>query len=653
MSMKQVFGPVSVEIEGELARVIIDNPPVNATSQAVRQGLWDAVNCVDQSSVNLALLSCAGRTFVAGGDITEFSAPPAEPHLNDVTRAIEEARVPWAALMHGSVFGGGLELALACRYRFALENTRFALPEVTLGLVPGAGGTQRLPRIAGVPFATEMVTTGAPVDAMRLKNAGVLDGFITDLHDDPRLWIETHGARSASLPVHASDPGPGWFEDQREVVKRRAKGAEAPLLNLDAIELSVNDTLETGLAKERALHLNLRQSAQSKALRYAFFAERNTHKLPELKIAVPRALASICVVGGGLMGAGIAVACLLKGYPVVLLERDDAACQAAHDRIADILTESVKRGKISEDAMVETLGKLTTSPDYSQCARCDLAVEAVFEDLEVKRQVVEQLAVHMAPEAIIATNTSYLDPRKIFESVPGQDRCIGLHFFSPAHIMKLVEVVPMSVTTMDVTATGFALVKALGKTGVFSGICEGFIGNRMLAAIRRAADGVLAEGATPAEVDRAMRAYGMPMGPYELQDRTGLDIAWGNRKRARAQNPDIGYIPIADTLCEAGRFGRKSGAGWYDYPDPKSGPVESDFVRDTILEYIRENGSARQDFSPEDIQEKLTGALVQEGQAILDEGVARNASDIDVVQLLGYGFPRWRGGPMHAGQTRQ
>jgi len=645
--MTDNFGPVAVTLEEELARVVIDNPPVNATSQAVRRGLWQAVRHINSSDATLALLTCAGRTFVAGGDITEFSAPPVEPHLNDVAHAIATARVPWVAMMHGSVFGGGLELALACRYRFALKATRFALPEVNLGLIPGAGGTQRLPRIANVRFAAELATSGTPVDVNRMLAARALDGTVETIQDDPRDQIAALEPRSSELPEYATAPGAEWWEDERPKVNARAKGAEAPLHNLDAVAWSVTEPLDAGLAKERALHLELRQSQQSKALRYGFFAERETHKLPELTGVIPRPLSHICVVGGGLMGAGITVACLLKGFSVTLLERDAAASVAAQDRVAVILGESVKRGKISEAMRDDYLARLQTSPDYSLSAACDLAIEAVFEDLGTKQDVVRSLAAHMAQEAIIATNTSYLDPRDIFEGSPGPERFLGLHFFSPAHIMKLVEIVPLPDTMPEVTTTGFALVKALGKTGVQTGICEGFIGNRMLAAYRRAADQCLADGMMPHDVDEAMRAYGMPMGPFELQDRTGLDIAWGNRKRARAQNPEMEYIPIADTLCEAGRFGRKSGAGWYDYSDARSGPVEAEFVRTAIETYLGETGRQKALLSPEMIQSRLIGALTAEGADILAEGIARSGADIDIVQRLGYGFPKWRGGPMY------
>lgn len=393
------------------------------------------------------------------------------------------------------------------------------------------------------------------------------------------------------------------------------------------------------------------QAEQSRALQYADLAEEKASQLAELTGVEPKPISQIGIVGGGLMGCGIAVASLLAGYQVNLLEMSDEIAQQAKERIGDILSQSVKRGKLSEESYPDILSKLLVSSDYQDCKECDLAIEAVFEDLEVKIEVARKLASVMTADAIIVTNTSYLNPNDIFKGLPEQKRFLGLHFFSPAHIMKLVEIIPLTSTSADILATAFAFNKSLGKVAVPSGICEGFIGNRMLARYRRTADQLLVEGALPQEIDTAMRAYGMPMGPYGLQDRTGLDIAWGNRKRSRAHLSAKDYIPIADTLCEAGRFGIKSGAGWYDY-DEDGSKSPSKFVTSVILDYSHSIRVKRRSLSESEIQKRIMLALTEEGHALLKEGIARQASDIDVVQLLGYGFPRWRGGPMYE-LTRQ
>lgn len=393
------------------------------------------------------------------------------------------------------------------------------------------------------------------------------------------------------------------------------------------------------------------QAEQSRALQYADLAEEKASQLAELSGVEPKPISQIGIIGGGLMGCGIAVASLLAGYQVTLLEMSDEKARQATERIGDILLQSVKRGKLSEESYPDTLSRLLVSSDYEDFKECDLAIEAVFEDLEVKIEVARMLASIMARDAIIVTNTSYLNPNDIFKGLPEQKRFLGLHFFSPAHIMKLVEIIPLTSTSAEILATAFAFTSSLGKVAVPSGICDGFIENRMLARYRRTADQLLVEGALPQDIDTAMRTYGLPIGPYELQDRTGLDIAWGNRKRSRTHLSDKDYVPIADTLCEAGRFGIKTGAGWYDY-DQDGAKSSSEFVASVILDYSFSIGVKRQPLSKVEIQKRIMLALTEEGHTLLKEGIARQASDIDVVQLLGYGFPRWRGGPMYE-LTRQ
>ncbi|AVX05675.1 3-hydroxyacyl-CoA dehydrogenase [Maritalea myrionectae] len=644
---------VRVDIQDQVARVEINNPPVNATGQAVRQGLLDAVAQIEQAGANAAIVYGAGRTFVAGGDISEFGKPPQLPHLPDVYQAIEDSSVPWIAAVHGTTLGGGFELAMACAFRLAQKGTRFGLPEVNLGLVPGAGGSQRLPRLIGVDAAIDLATTGKMIDADELQELGGLDGIF---EGDP---LEAGLAFAADLParptkVSARDVAPvgsDYFAQKHAEIKKRAKGQSSPLDNLKAIEWAATLPFTEGQPKERQLHLDLRDSTQSQALRHVFFAERAVSKPKAIEGGTPIEINTICVVGGGLMGAGIAFACLQAGYRVILIERDDDAAKAGQDRIAGLIEGGIKRGKISDEKAVKLRSALSVSSDYAASASADLAIEAVFEDLAVKQAVFQSLAAHMRNDAILATNTSYLDPTDIFQGIQNPARFIGLHFFSPAHIMKLLEIVKLPTTSKDVLATGFDLGKRLRKVGVLSGICDGFIGNRILSAYRRQADYLLMDGCTPRQIDRAMRDFGMPMGPYELQDLTGLQIAWANRKRQAATRPaEERYVRIGDLLCEAERFGQRSQKGWYQYEEGDRTPQDDPFVTDLITEEAARAGVTRRDFTDQDIVDRLMAVMINEGALIVEEGVAERDLDVDLVKIHGYGFPRWRGGPMHYGE---
>ena len=652
---------VTTELVDDILHVTIDNPPVNATSQAVRQGLMEAV--AEASGARAVLLRCAGRTWIAGGDMAEFDAPAQAPDLPDVVAAIEASPAPWVALLHGTVLGGGLEIALGCAYRIAQNGTRFGLPEVTVGLIPGAGGSQRLPRLIGFDLACDMATTGKMVDAQSFLEAGGLDLLTDDLNTAAKELIADLASRrppsppageggAAPTPISARPcpaPDPATLKATRARLQKSAKGAKAPFHNLDALLWACETDFAEGQRRERELHLKLRQSPESKALRHAFFAERAAAKPAAVKGASPRAVETVAIVGGGLMGAGIAASMLFAGLKVVLIEVSPEAAAAGRGRVERILEGAVKRGKIDMSNMTCLQSNLTVSDDYAAAQNADLGLEAVFEDLAVKQQVIARLAAALPLGAILATNTSYLNPHAIFEGVKNPARCLGLHYFSPAHIMKLVEVVALDTTSPDTLATAFALAKRQKKSPVLSGVCDGFIGNRMLAAYRRAADYLLADGALPAQIDAAMRGFGMPMGPYELQDLTGLQIGWANRKRlAPTRSPAERYIPIADQLCEMGRFGQRSGRGWYLY---EGGKQEDPEVEAMIRYYRKAEGIPPQRFSSCQISSRLLAALINEGERILEEGIAASAGDIDVVQMLGYGFPRWRGGPMHYGST--
>ncbi len=639
---------VTTKMVEDILHVTINNPPVNATSLAVRQGLMEAVE--QAKNARAVLLRCEGRTFIAGGDMTEFDKPAEAPLLPDVVAAIEASPAPWVALLFGTVLGGGLEIALGCSHRIALCGTRFALPEVSIGLIPGAGGSQRLPRLVGFELACDMATTGKMVDAEVFKKAGGVDILTNDLERAARVFLFDLPEKPTQISARPCPrPDPGFIEATRAKLAKSAKGAKAPFHNLDALLWASETNFKTGQPRERKLHLDLRQSPESKALRHAFFSERAAAKPAVIKGAAPREISEVAIVGGGLMGAGIAASMLFAGLKVVLLEVSVEAAEAGRCRVNTILEGAVKRGKLDVSNKTRLQRQLITSDDYSAAQNADLGLEAVFEDLAVKQEVIAKLAAALPTDAILATNTSYLDPHAIFKEIKNPARCLGLHYFSPAHIMKLVEVVALEGTAPETLTTAFALAKRQKKSPVLSGVCDGFIGNRMLAAYRRAADYLLADGAMPSQIDTAMRGFGMPMGPYELQDLTGLQIGWANRKRlAPTRSPAERYIPIADQLCELGRFGQRAGRGWYGY----EGGKQEDPEVEAMIRYYREaEGITPQSYSSCQISSHLMAALINEGQRILEEGIAATAGDIDVVQMLGYGFPRWRGGPMHYGDA--
>lgn len=637
---------VSVDFKGDVAWVTVDNPPVNATSTGVRKGLADAVDAVQKARV--AVLCCAGRTFIAGGDMSEFDAAPAEPHLPDVVQKIEDSNVPFIACMHGNVLGGGFEIAMACAWRIAAPGTSFGLPEVNVGLIPGAGGTQRLPRLVGMEAAIDIACSGKILKAEEMANLGGIDLIA----DNPTAAALDFVANLPKRPAPVSQRPVGEFasdllETSRQALKRTARGQQSPLENLTALSWS-SEPFADAQPKERARHLALRQSPESRALRYAFFAERKVARPTMIAGVTPRDISRIAVVGGGLMGAGIATAALNGGLSVTLIERDTEAAAAAHDRVEGLLKGAVKRGKMSEAQLQERLSAFRAVDSYSEAADVQLAIEAVFEDLSVKQQVFAELARHMQRDAILATNTSYLSPVEIFAGIENQSRCIGLHFFSPAHVMKLLEVVHTPQTSPEVVATGFALGKRLRKVSVLSGICDGFIGNRMLAAYRREADYLLADGALPYQVDQAMRAFGMPMGPYELQDLTGLQIAWANRKRnAATRDPNERYVTIADQLCEMGRLGQRTGKGWYRYEEGHREPIRDPEVEALIESHSADQGITRRAYAQDEIVSRILAVLANEGALIIQQGIAESAEAVDMVQIHGYGFPRWRGGPMN------
>ncbi len=643
------MNPVFYHNDSGRAWVTIDNPPVNATSQAVRAGLIEAIASAERDNCRTGVIVCLGRTFVAGGDISEFGKPPQEPHLPDVYWQLEQSPVIWAVALHGTVLGGGFELAMAAHVRVATSGTRFGLPEVNLGLVPGAGGTQRLPRLVGAELAADLASSGRMIDAQTLFDAGGLDAVV---EDDLEGYIGKLLDSASSHPLTTSERNilpvaDDYFTSLASAVDKKAKGAKAPQLNIDAVKWAMETDFIEGQSRERQLHLALRDSEQSIALRHAFFAERLVSKPAAIKEVTAAKVEHITVVGGGLMGAGISAACLAAGLNVHLIEVDDNAVAAANERVKGLLQGALKRGKITQAGFEAQYNAFSCGDDYRAAANTDIAIEAVFEDMQVKQNVFAELARHIRADAILATNTSYLNPEEISTDIKNPQRVVGLHFFSPAHIMKLLEIVDTKETSAQALATAFSLAKRIKKVAVLSGVCDGFIGNRMLAAYRRQGDYLLADGATPQQIDAAMRAYGMPMGPYELQDLTGLQIGWANRKRqAPTRAATERYVTIADQLCEKERFGQRSGSGWYQYESDRK-PVVDQEVEQLIQHYSNQNGIQRRTFTQQEIQNSMIAVLANEGARILEEGIAERALDIDMVKIHGYGFPRWRGGPMH------
>ncbi|MCA0343095.1 MAG: enoyl-CoA hydratase/isomerase family protein [Proteobacteria bacterium] len=645
---------VSIISENGIAVVTIDNPPVNALSQALRQALVEAVAKLDaDAAVKAVVLICAGRTFIAGADVSEFGKPPQPPHLPDVVATIEGARKPWVAAIHGSALGGGLEVALGCAWRVAVASASLGLPEVKLGIIPGAGGTVRLPRLIGPAAAVELVTSGSPVDAKKAEGLGLVDAVIEgDLLAGAIAFANGAAGKTRPEPISSRAVAPveaGFWEGAEKAVAAKAKREAAPLRALASVRRASETDFASAMAFERETFLDLRGSQQASALRHVFFAERAAPRPPELAGITPRDIRSAAAIGGGTMGAGIAAALRDAGLPVILIERDAAAVERGLANVRAIYDGSVKRGRMTQAIADARMAGVAGSGDYGLLADTDLIIEAVFEDLSVKRAVFEKLSAVCRPDAVLATNTSYLDPDAIGEGIAHPERFLGLHFFSPAHIMKLLEIVPTGTTAPDVLATGFALARLLGKIPVRAGICDGFIGNRILKVTRAQAERLLLSGATPAAVDAAMRAFGLPMGPFEAQDLGGLDIAAFQRKAARERG-EMPFAPVADRLCALERYGQKTGGGWYDYQPGDRAPKPSDTVAAIIAEAAESR--AQRAWDEAGIVDAILLPMVNEATRILEEHVAFRAADIDLVKIHGYGFPRWRGGPMHYAEGR-
>jgi 3-hydroxyacyl-CoA dehydrogenase len=645
------MSPVDYRRAGAVAVITFTNPPVNSFSYAVRAALVAALDrAVAEADVRGIVLTGGGTLFSGGADIRELGTPAAfrAPTLRDLVALVESSSKPVVAAVTGTCLGGGFEVALAAHYRVASADARLGLPEVKLGLLPGAGGTQRLPRLVGVETALNMILSGEPVPAKLLGKTPLLDRVVES--DAVAAAVEL--ASSAVEPRRTSalalqEPNlEALCEFARNGVKAKWPNLPAPLRCIDAVE-AAGKPFEEGLAVERRLFLELMNTPESKGLRHAFFAERAAGKVADVPESTPlRPIKQAAVIGAGTMGSGIGICFLNAGIALWLLETDQAALDRGVARIAQVYDSQVKKGKLKQEERDRRFALLTPVLSYEAIGQADIVIEAVFESMEVKRTVFSTLDKVMKPGAILATNTSTLDVNAIAQVTKRPADVVGTHFFSPANIMRLLEIVRGSATTHDVLATTLQLGKTLRKTSVVSGVCDGFIGNRMLEPYSKQANYLLEEGASPQQVDAAMEAFGFAMGPFRVGDLAGNDIGWSVRKRRYAERPNYRFSRLPDKLCELGRFGQKTGAGWYDYPGGSRKPQPSPLVDELITAHRREIGITPRRIDNAEIVDRLVYALVNEGAKILDEKIAARASDIDVVYLTGYGFPPARGGPM-------
>ena len=645
---------VSYVTDGNVGVITVSNPPVNALSQAVRQGLLDAIRVAAGDDTDAVVIHCEGRTFIAGADIKEFGKPHAEPFLPDLLNEIEASEKLVVAALHGTALGGGFETALTCHYRIASETAKVGLPEVKLGLLPGAGGTQRVPRIAGAAAALELILSGAPVPVARASELGLIDKITDgDLLEDAKAYARellNDGApirRASELEGESVDDA--VFEAATAKLAKRARGQTAPPRIVECVRNALTMAFADGQKRERELFMECMQDPQSAALRHMFFAEREASKVAGLDDSVElREIASVGIIGGGTMGGGIAMSFANAGFPVTLVEINDEALQRGLSIIENNYAGSVKRGKLSEEKATQCRGLITGATDYAALADVDLVIEAVFEDPELKKDIFARLDEACKPGAILATNTSYQDVDAIAAVTSRPQDVLGMHFFSPAHIMKLLEVVRAEKTADDVLATVMKLSKKIRKVAVVSGVCYGFIGNRMLQGYFREAQLCLIEGGLPESVDAAMVDWGMAMGPISVGDLAGLDVGYKAREALpESERGDPAAYRVPDALVESGRLGQKSGQGFYNYdPETRKQSVDPE-VQAIIEKEAAELGIKRRDIEVGEIVDRLIFALVNEGMQILAEGIAQRPGDIDVVYIYGYGFPAWRGGPMH------
>lgn len=650
----------SYHVQANVAVITLNNPPVNGLGLATRQAVVQGVLQANQDpAVEAVVITGAGKAFSGGADIREFGTPKAtaEPHLLSLIATLEASQKPIVAALHSVAMGGGVELALACHYRLAAPGTKVALPEVKLGLIPGSGGTQRMPRALGVEAALNLMVKGDPVAAEALAQVPAQKLFSriaasAETLMDEALALAHEVAQVRPLPLlrHLScahPQGDGYFQFARNTVRAVAPQYPAPLKCIDMVQQATKLPFEDAMRQERDTFLGLMGTPESRALRHAFFAERQTSKIPDVAPDTPtRPIKKVGVIGAGTMGGGIAMNFLNAGIAVVMLETSDEALQRGVGVMRKNYEARVKKGKLKPEKLEQLWGLLHTTLNMDDLADADLIIEAVFEDMQVKRQVFERLDAVAKPGAILASNTSTLDLNQIARFTKRPRDVVGMHFFSPANVMRLLEVVRGEQTAPDVLASVMRLAKTIRKTAVVSGVCDGFIGNRMVEQYIRQALFMLDEGATPQQIDRAIEKFGFAMGPFRMSDLAGNDIGWAIRKRRYQEQPALRYGRTADLLCEQGRFGQKVGKGWYDYPAGSRKAVPSAEVEAMIAAHRQSLDLEPRRLGNEEIVQRLVFALVNEGARILEEKIAIRASDIDMVYLTGYGFPLWRGGPM-------
>jgi 3-hydroxyacyl-CoA dehydrogenase len=644
-----------------IAVITLDHPPVNGLSFDTRVDLAAGIDrALADAAVRAIVVTGAGKMFSGGADIREFNTPKvaAEPSLHTLIRMLEGSDKPVIAAIPGTCMGGGLELALGCPFRVAAAQAPIALPEVKLGLLPGAGGTQRLPRAIGVEAALNMIVSGASVPAGKLRGTALFDDVVEGDAlaagiDLARKVVAANLPRKRLRDVTVHEPNAeGFLQFARNTVAPMSKGYPAPMKCIEAVAAAVSKPFDEGLRIERALFIELLNTTESRALRHAFFAERAASRIPGVDESTPvRAIARIAVIGAGTMGGGIAMSFANAGIPVTLVETKQAALDKGLATIKRNYEASVKRGKLDAKTAERNLALLTPSLGLGDVANADLVIEAVFEDMEVKLGVFSALDADAKAGVILASNTSTLDLDRIAAATSRPQDVIGMHFFSPANVMRLLEVVRGRKTADDVLVSVMRVAKRIGKTPVVSGVCDGFIGNRMLEQYMRQALFLLEEGASPQRVDQALERFGLAMGPFRVSDLAGNDVGWLIRKRRYVEKPNLAYSRIADRLCELGRFGQKTGLGWYRYEPGRRDALPDPAVDALIADYRKEHGFTPRTIADDEIVERCIYALVNEGAQLLDEGIALRASDIDVVYLAGYGFPRCRGGPMFYADT--
>ena len=647
--MAAINAVTDIALEDGVAVVTLNSPPVNALSADLRDGLAAAIDkAVADPTARAIVLICAGRTFIAGADISEFGKPPRGISIHDLLDKIEGAPKPVIAAVHGTALGGGLETALACHYRVGVPSAKFGLPEVKLGLLPGAGGTQRLPRVVGVEKALDMVTSGTPIGAHEALAAGLID----DMAPEDALRAHAIGFAQRVVAEHRllrklrdlpCTAAPGAFESFRKTNARRFRGFDAPEYNIRCIEAAATLPFDQGIATERRLFAELVTGVQSKAQRYLFFAEREAAKIPGISADLKlRPITKVGVIGAGTMGGGISMNFLSAGIPVTIVEMTEAALDRGVGVMRRNYENTAKKGRLTAEAVQQNMGRLTPSLKLEDLTDCDLIIEAVFEDIAVKKEIFSKLDAIAKQGAILASNTSYLDIDAIAAVTQRPADVIGMHFFSPANVMRLLEVVRGEKTAPDVLATVMALARKIGKVAAVAGVCHGFIGNRMLEQRQIAANALILEGAMPWDVDRVIYDFGFPMGPFQMGDLAGLDLGWS---RATSKG-----VTLRDKLCELDRRGQKTGAGFYDY-DANRERSPSPIVEKLVLQQSAEAGITRRAISDQEILERCLYPTINEGAKILAEGKAYRASDIDIVWLNGYGFPAYRGGPMFYADT--